>query len=117
VRFYLDNDVDTGCRKTLIAAGHDCWTAEQAARSDADDDDQAVYADDRGAVVVTHDKEFTDRRKRNTIGQHVRLCCEQPDGPEVLRGWLPEILPILANRPDVVIEVQSSGLKVTIRWE
>lgn len=116
MRFYLDNDVDARCRRPLEAAGHDCWTAAQAARPDAPDDDQTVYANNRGAVLVTHDREFTERRKRNTVGRHVRLCCEQPDGPEVLARWLDDITPILGHRPNVVVELATHGYSVHIAW-
>jgi predicted nuclease of predicted toxin-antitoxin system len=115
VRFYLDNDVDARCRSVLNPP-HECWTAAQAGRSLATDDDQSVYADDMDAVIVTHDKEFTDRRKRNTTGRHIRLCCEQPDGPSYLARWLEDILPILERRRYVVIEVRSDGFSAFVAW-
>ncbi len=116
MRFYLDNDVDARCRRTIEAAGHECWTAAQAGRADAPDDDQTIYANEHDAVLVTHDREFTDRRKRNTIGRHIRLCCEQPDGPGVLATWLDDVSPVLERRTHVVIELYAEGYSVHVAW-
>jgi predicted nuclease of predicted toxin-antitoxin system len=116
VKFYLDNDVDARCRRVL-SPPHDCWTAAQAGRAFAADDDQTVYADDAGAVIITHDREFTERRKRNTAGRHIRLCCEQPDGPHVLQRWLPDILAILDRRRYVVIELRQDSYQVFADWQ
>jgi predicted nuclease of predicted toxin-antitoxin system len=54
VRFYLDHDVDARCRRVL-SPPHDCWTASEAGRALAEDDEQSVYASDQDAVVITHD--------------------------------------------------------------
>ena len=88
--FYLDNDVDVSCAAVFHDAGHQCWTASQAATQTDDDDEQTVYATDRGAVLVTHDAEFTTRRKKLPIGRHVRLACHQLDTPELLRRSMTE---------------------------
>lgn len=88
MRFYLDNDVDARCRRTIEAAGHESWTAAQAGRADAPDDDQTIYANEHDAVLITDDREFTERRKRNTIGRHVRRAASSRTGPTCLRhGW------------------------------
>ena len=116
MRFYLDNDVDARCRRKLEAAGHDCWTAAEAGRADAPDDDQTVYAHQHGAVLITHDREFTERRKRNTIGRHVRLCCEQPDGPNLLAMWLDDVIPVLEHRSHVVVELHPNGFSAHTAW-
>jgi hypothetical protein len=102
----------------LIEAGHECWATSQAGRSAAADDDQTVYADEHGAVLMTHDQEFTERRKRNTIGRHIRLMCEQPDGPDLLRRCLVEIVPVLEHRLDVVMEIRVTGVSTYFsRWD
>ena len=75
MRFLLDNDVAVTVRRVLLDAGHECWTAGEANLHDAPDDALAVYAANRGAVLVSHDAEFARRRRRNTIGQHVWLRC------------------------------------------
>lgn len=98
MRFVLDNDVDVGVRRVLTRAGHECWTVAEvglAGQVAAVDDEVSVYAEDKGAVLITHDREFTQRRRRQTHGAHIRLACEQPDGPEILRDQLPTILKAL----------------------
>lgn len=116
MRFYLDNDVDARCRR-VVAPPHNCWTAADAGRSDADDADQAVYAHEQGAVLVTHDREFTGWRRRAGIGQHVRLCCEQPDGPDLLASYLDEVVLICARHPNVTIELRPGRLTVDTGWD
>jgi hypothetical protein len=81
----LDNDVDAGVVRVIVRAGHDCWRGA-AAGVTTEDDDLSVYAENQGAVVVTHDREFTERRKRNTFGKHDGLKCLQPDACDVLKG-------------------------------
>ena len=56
MRFFLDGNVDAAVGAVLRDAGHDCWTAVEAGLSGAIDDAIAVYADDRKAVLVSHDK-------------------------------------------------------------
>lgn len=103
--FYLDNDVDVTCASVIRAAGHHCWTASQAATQNDDDDEQTVYATDKDAVLITHDREFTNRRKRLPFGHHVRLVCHQMDGPDLLSSALDKIVSILTASPDLVLEV------------
>jgi hypothetical protein len=79
----------------LRQAGHECWPSTAGLAASADDDAVAVYADDRGAVLITHDREFTRRRMRNTIGRHVRLDCEQPDAMAVIGAHLDELVAAL----------------------
>jgi predicted nuclease of predicted toxin-antitoxin system len=70
VRFVLDNDVDAEDGVVLRRAGHVCWTAAGAGLAgpvSAVDDEVADYAHDKQAVLITHDREFTRRRMRNTI--------------------------------------------------
>jgi hypothetical protein len=67
-----------------------------------------VYADNRRAVVITHDREFTRRRMKNTIGRHVRLDCEQPDGPQVIAAHLDELVAVLEEAHDLVVVVSAS---------
>lgn len=117
MRFYLDNDVSVAvCRDLLTPAGHECWGAASAGRMFATDDEQTVYADDHDAVIITHDREFTARRKKNSIGRHVCLCCEQPDAVEVLAEHLDLVVTVLAARPHVVVEVRRTGFDATTGW-
>lgn len=116
MRFYLDNDVDARCSH-VVDPPHDCWTAARAGRSDADDPDQAIYADEKNACLVTHDREFTKWRRRGIIGQHVRLCCEHPDGPALLGKYLSDVVSICEHHSDVVIELRPDGLQMHTAWE
>jgi predicted nuclease of predicted toxin-antitoxin system len=68
----LDHDVDVRVGAVLRQAGHECWPSTAGLAASADDDAVAVYADDRGAVLITHDRKVTRRRMQNTIGRHVR---------------------------------------------
>lgn len=105
MRFYLDNDVDARCGTVLRRLDHECWTTSEAGRSDAGDDDQTAYAQSRGAVLLTHDREFTQRRRLLPIGLHVRLDCEQPDGPDLVRTRLDVVIDLLAHHRDLTIEL------------
>jgi predicted nuclease of predicted toxin-antitoxin system len=84
VRFFLDNDVDVAVAHALRRAGHDCWTAANAGLETGSDDDLTVYAYDHRAVLVTHDKEFSTRRRVNVIGHHIWLRCLEWDAAGVL---------------------------------
>jgi predicted nuclease of predicted toxin-antitoxin system len=111
VRFVLDNDVDARVGRVLRAAGHECWSSTAGLASSADDDAVAVYADDRHAVLIAHDRGFARRRMRNTIGRDVRLDCEQPDGPQVIAAHLERLVELLEEAPDLVIEVSAAEVR------
>jgi hypothetical protein len=118
VRFVLDADVDARVGRVLRQAGHECWASTAGLAPTADDDAVAVYADDRQAVLITHDWEATRRRIRNTIGRHVRLDCEQPDGPAVVAAHLHYLVIELTGVRDVVLIVSATGVRrYPARWE
>jgi limonene-1,2-epoxide hydrolase len=84
----------------------------------AEDDALTVYGSDRRRVVITHDREFTARRKRNTIGLHVRICVEQPDAAEVMENRLDDVIEALAWTESAVIEVFRTSVRHhPPRWE
>jgi predicted nuclease of predicted toxin-antitoxin system len=85
----------------LRNAGHECWTAAEAnlAGRVAADDGLSVYAQDKQVVVVTHDREFSQRRLRNTFGKHVWLRCEQPDADALVAENLDELVNALTSIP------------------
>lgn len=116
--FYLDNDVDVSCAAVFVDAGYQCWTASQAATQTDDDDEQTVYATNKAAVLVTHDAEFTNRRRKLPIGQHVRLVCHQLDAPDLLKDSLARIVAFLAASPNLVLEVRPGrdGVSVIKAW-
>lgn len=117
MRFFLDQNVDAECGRVLRSAGHDCWTAEEAGLPADSDGDLAIYAHNKNAVLVTHDKGFTGWRSRNTIGQHIQLDCTEPDGPDVLEAWLSLVLDVLEHRENIVISVRRNGYTVREGWE
>jgi predicted nuclease of predicted toxin-antitoxin system len=117
VRFFLDSNVDTAVRGVLLSAGHSCWTAAGAGLAAANDDSIAVYADERKAVLVSHDRAFAQRHTRNTTGKHLWLRCEPPDAAEILARHLPEILQQLTSMRHVVVEVSAGRVRLhPARW-
>ena len=111
MRFLLDNDVDAAVRRVLINAGHEAWTADQAGLAGPDaamDDDLSIYAQNRSAVVMTHDREFSERRIRNTFGRHVWLRCEQPDAALLVAIQLESLITVLESRATLVVEVSAA---------
>ena len=105
MRFFLDENVDAAVGAVLRDAGHACWTAVEAGLSGAIDDAIAVYADDRRAVLVSHDKAFAERHRLNTFGKHVWLSCEPFEAPDAVGRLLPEITRRLASMSHLVVEV------------
>lgn len=68
-RFFLDHDVPASVAAMLRAEGHQCWTANEAGlATESQDDNLTVYADEHRAVLVTLDREFSQRRLKNSIG-------------------------------------------------
>jgi predicted nuclease of predicted toxin-antitoxin system len=117
----LDNDVDHAVASLLRDHGHDVVAASEVGLGGAvpaADDEVTVYAIDRGMVVVTHDRAFTARRKRHTIGLHVRLMCAQPDAVDVLRERHDELLDVLSWTDTAVVEVYRTSVRHhPPRWE
>jgi predicted nuclease of predicted toxin-antitoxin system len=117
VRFVLDQDVDIAVKAMLRQRGHEAWTVSEAGLASAADDDITVYAHDRGAVLLTHDAEFSRRRRRNTIGRHVRLRCAEPDAVDVLSARLDQLIQILDALGDVVVYLSQTDLYVWSAWD
>jgi Domain of unknown function (DUF5615) len=112
VRFYLDHNVDARCVQHLSQLGHEAWTTAQARRATATDDEQTVYANHERAVLVTHDREFTARRKALPYGWHVRLVVEEPDGPSLLIEYLDRLIPIIEHNENIAVEVRPEGIRL-----
>jgi predicted nuclease of predicted toxin-antitoxin system len=110
VRFVLDHDVDVRVGAVLRQAGHECWPSTAGLAASADGGTVAVYADDRRAVLITHDREFTRRRMKNTIGRHMRLDCEQPDATAVIGAHLDALVAGLEHAHDVVLVASAAGV-------
>lgn len=96
MRFFLDNDVPVSVGKMLRNRGHECWTAAEAGlATEGQDDNLTVYAEAHHAVLVTLDREFSQRRRKNPIGRHVWLHCPDPEAAAVLDAHLVEVLRLL----------------------
>lgn len=116
MRFVLDQNVNARLCTVLGNRGHECWTADNAAMSEARDDALTVYAMDRGAAVITHDKEFSRRRRRNVIGQHVHLRCPEPDAIEVLTLHIEEVLDYLSRHEHISLRVTRAKVTPSYTW-
>jgi predicted nuclease of predicted toxin-antitoxin system len=116
VRFFLDNDVDAAVARELRLAGHDCWTAADAGVNDFSDDQLTVYAHRHGAVLVTHDKEFSRRRRQNTIGHHLQLRCAEWDAAGLLVEHLEEIITLFSARADLFVVLSPNQLTASSKW-
>lgn len=113
----LDEDVDAAVAGMLRGRGHEAWPFTKTKLTGAPDDDVTVYADYRRAVLVTMDNEFSRRRKRNTVGQHVHLRCADPDALTVLERHLDDLVPILLHRDDVMVELSHAKLTIFSNWD
>lgn len=112
MRSVLDEDVDAKAVGSMLRrSGHHCWTVVDAGLGGADDDAVATYADDEGAVLVTHDAEATRRRRGFTFGPHVFLRCHQLEAVELLDRHLGELATMLERRPAGVFEVRRDGVR------
>lgn len=96
--------------------GHDSWTAADAGlAAEGRDDNLSVYAAEHQAALVTLDREFTLRRRRNPIGRHVGLRCTEPEAADVLAARLVEVLEYL-ERDHVTVVVSKLEVKADSSW-
>jgi predicted nuclease of predicted toxin-antitoxin system len=105
LRFVCDHHVDARVAAVLRRCGHDAWTAGNAGLAKAADDALTVYSDNRGAVLITHDVDFSMRRRHNVIGRHIFLRCNEWDAPDVILRHLEDILPVLERYSDVWVKL------------
>lgn len=118
MRFVCDHDVDARVAARLRKLGHDAWTAADAGLSRVRDDELTVYSDNQRAVLVSHDSEFSQRRRRNAVGRHIFLQCNEWDAADVLERHLDFILPVLEHHGDVYVRVSpDSQPKLSFLWE
>jgi predicted nuclease of predicted toxin-antitoxin system len=118
VRFFLDNDIDAAVGVMLRREKHKAWAASQAGLADASDDEISVYAVEHHAAVVTHDQAFTERRRKNTYGQHVWVRSAEWEAAAVLQAVLAELCVVLASMDAVVVRVTATGIQTWAgRWQ
>jgi predicted nuclease of predicted toxin-antitoxin system len=116
-RFFLDHDVPVSVASMLRKEGHDCWTAREAGlATESQDDNLTVYADEKNAVLVTMDREFSQRRRKRSIGRHIWLRCPEPEAADVLRASLGGVLPLL-EIANVTITVSADHIQYESAWE
>jgi len=89
------------------------WSASEAGLSTAEDDDLTVYAMNKDAVVVTHDREFSRRRQKAPHGMHIWLDCESWDAADRLAAVLHRIIPDFEREPDVFAHVTATRCVMT----
>jgi Domain of unknown function (DUF5615) len=115
--FLVDQNLPVDVAHGLRRRRHRVWTASEAGLSDAGDDDLTAWAADHGAVLVTADSEFSQRRGRNAIGAHVWMRCPLWDAAALLEGRLGEVLEVVEHRSDVLIVITKSTMKVRGVWD
>lgn len=117
MRFLLDNMVDHEVLGCLTRLGHEAFAIAEVGSANANDDVVAITADEKNAVVVTHDKAFAQRQRRNTTVRMIYLTCDEWQACEVLTDYLADLVPILAHRPHVVIRCGTDSYTVhKPRW-
>lgn len=116
MRFVLDQDVDARLVGLLVSNGHDAWTVAAAGIPDAQDDDISVDAGQKEAVVVTHDVEFSARRRRNPHGRHIQLGCAEPEAVQVFGACLAGVVSAIEPFADVFVYVSKDGFSTHLKW-
>lgn len=103
--FILDHNVDLAVSKLLRRRGHHCEPVGGLGLATAKDNDLAVYADNKRAVFISHDEEFSQRQRDNTFGYHVHLDCAEPRAVDVMRKHLDEVIEYVGSRDAIVLKV------------
>lgn len=76
----------------------------------ASDDQVSVFADNKDAVCLTHDREMIQRRRRNTFGRHVHLDCREWDAAALLLQNLGAVIELLCSRDAIVVHLTQNGV-------
>lgn len=108
--FVLDNDTSVAVSRILRKAGRQCVAAAASGLASASDDHVSVFADEHHAVLLTHDVEFTARRRRNTFGKHVLLACRQWEAATIVERHLEDVVKMLETRDAIVLKVSNDGV-------
>ncbi|RBY88562.1 DUF5615 family PIN-like protein [Blastococcus sp. TF02A-26] len=117
MRFFCDHNVANSTVKALRRMGHDVWTAAEARLDDVVDDALTAYAQDRDAVVVTHDREFSQRRRRNVIGRHLWVECREMDAADLLKRSLHHFIALLEREQDLWVRLHHDGVEFGRTWD
>ncbi len=112
MRFFLDQNVDARVATILREMGHDAWTAEESGLSRETDPNLTIYAHDRDAILLTHDREFSTSFKKHIVGRHVFLDCRELAAREVISARLPDVIDILERKPDLYVILRPDSFQV-----
>ena len=116
MRFLLDHDVAADVGTAIRSAGHEAWTAANAGLNEVSDDTLTIYAARKNAVLVTHDREFSQRRRRSVTGHHMWLRCDEWEAGDLLLTHLGQIIPILGSQPDLFVMISKAGFEISHEW-
>jgi predicted nuclease of predicted toxin-antitoxin system len=116
VRFLLDNDIDAAVGRMLRQRSHQCWTASAVGLAVAADDALTVWASSHSAALVSTDREFGQRRMRNSVGHHVWLRCPDWEACDLLSIHLDDVTSRLQARSNLTIRVSKDGLSDSSDW-
>lgn len=103
--------MDAAVGRMLRQRQHDCHTASEVGLSQARDDALTVWASQHGAVIVSTDREFGQRRMKNAIGRHVWLRCLDWEAGDVLAECLDQLVDRLQAQADITVRVSREGLR------
>lgn len=117
MHFILDHNVDSAVGKMLRRRGHTVETASELGVREALDDDLTVLADERGAALVTHDRAFSQRRRRNAIGRHLWLHCAEFTAADLLERDLDLVIAMLGSRANCVVALSANGVELSGEWK
>lgn len=117
MRFFLDENVEYEVARRLKTLGHEAWSAVDAGLSSSNDDEVTVYAQDHNAILLTHDREFSARRRKNVVGFHVELRCPETEAAELLTKRIDTILDLVSRFDDVFISLSKERLDMSHRWD
>lgn len=112
MRFFLDQNVDARLRALLQAHGHDCWAADEANLATEADGNLTIYAIDQGAALVTHDREFSNSRKKHIIGQHLRVQCSAVNVLSVVEKHIDHVTEMFGRYQDLYIEISAESIQI-----
>lgn len=119
MHFLLDQNVAKAVADMLIEEGHSCEFSRALIPADAADPLVAIAAEERGAILVSHDTDFNKIAARVQQGHKARfkklsrvaLECSEPQAASRLREMLPILAILVAQaegKPDsrVILHIQ-----------
>ncbi len=111
--FLMDENVDTAADGSVRGLGFDVERAVQVGlttANEAQDDDLSVWAQEHGAIVVSHDIQLGQRRLDRCVGRHVWLDCRNWDAAATLVAHMDRILAEVGPHRDVTVKVSQAGI-------